>query len=97
MTTHEWTMALTNWKEIADVITAALTTYLSARAVYIWYKYLRLLVPEHTAGSFLARLKKSLEDNPPSAFPTADLPIATIALVLSSGATVLLFLGLKLL
>lgn len=83
-------MTLALAKEIADLATAALTAYLALRTSYIWYVYLRVLTTPRTPGSFLANLRQVLENNPPSSFPSADLPIATILLALSSIATLIL-------
>jgi hypothetical protein len=88
-------MNLQHWKEVADLATGVLTAYLSARTVYIWYRYLYRRSTARTPGSLLANLKKLIDENPPPAFPSADLPIATIALCISSAAAVTLYVTIK--
>jgi hypothetical protein len=86
---------LTLASELANVLSAALTAYLALRTAYIWYRYLKFLRRPRTPGSLLENLRQALAENPPASFPTADLPIATILLALSSIATVILYVWLK--
>jgi hypothetical protein len=70
--------------DLASALSAALTAYIAARTVYIWYRYLsETAPPKGTASPLDALLSRRLKSNPPSAFPAKDLPIATILLVVA--------------
>jgi len=87
----------TSYGNLANTLCALFTAYISVRSLYIWYAYLSKVRSEASENLNALRryFRGRVVQNPPSAFPTWDLPLFTAALILCSVASVVFyFVGL---
>lgn len=82
---------IANLGNSANALSSAFTAYIAVRSLYIWHKYLSQGVNPEPKGTMHAFFQNRAMANPPPSFPTWDLIVATILLVLSSSAGVLLY------
>jgi hypothetical protein len=81
----------TNYGNLANALCALSTAYISTRSLYIWYRYLSRASKREGLNSLRLFFRNRVAQNPPSAFVTWDLPVATAGLILASVASVALY------
>lgn len=77
-------MTATEAGNLSSAFSAILTAYIASRTLFIWYRYLRRTSGAVNQDTIRGIFKRRSRQSPPPAFPAADLPIATMLLVITS-------------
>lgn len=83
----------TSYGNLANALCALATAYISTRSLYIWYRYLSRASKREGLNTLRRFFRNRVAQNPPSAFATWDLTVATAGLILASLASIILYIA----